>query len=133
MSEPVRKSEFRNTAERNIKELSKRLNEYFAPKVIGEVNDVFIKVTKTKGEDVPWHTHDNEDEMFYILEGSLTMFVENEPPLTLEAGEFFIVKQGVRHRVSSRDDCWMMLIENKSTKHVGDAISHIAKSIEEQL
>ncbi len=119
--------------ERNIKNLSKKLQEYFSPKVIGEVNDVYVKVTKTRGEDVPWHSHDGEDEMFYILEGSLRMFIENEQPFDLNEGEFFIVKKGVKHRVSSQQDCYMMLIENKSTRHVGDAISHITKSIEEQL
>ena len=116
-----------------MKSLARKLQEYFSPRVIGEVNDVYIKVTKTKGEDVPWHSHDGEDEMFYILDGSLRMFIENEEPFDLNEGEFFVVRKGVKHRVSSEQDCSMMLIENKSTKHVGDAISHITKSIEEQL
>lgn len=118
---------------RNAGELAQKLQGYFSPKIIGEVNDVYIKVTKTKGEDTPWHTHDDEDEMFYILKGSLKMFLENEEPFELNEGEFFIVKGGVRHRVSSEQDCFMMLIENKSTKHVGNVESHIAKSIEDQF
>ena len=118
---------------RNAGELAQRLQSYYSPKIIGEVNDVYIKVTKTKGEDVPWHAHDDEDEMFYILKGTLTMFLENEEPFELTEGEFFIVKGGVRHRVSSEQDCFMMLIENKSTRHMGDVESHIARSIEEQF
>ena len=119
--------------ERSVAEHCRRLKEYFSPKVIGEVNDVYIKVTKTKGEDVPWHTHDNEDEMFLVVKGKLMMFIEGQEEFELGEGDFYIVKKGVKHRVSSADDCWMMLVESKSTKHVGDVDSPIAKSIEEQL
>ena len=127
------KPTFMGTDERNIKKLSRQLKDYFSPKIIGEVNDVYVKVTQTKGDDVPWHSHDGEDEMFYILEGSLVMELENEEKFELTEGEFFIVKKGVKHRVSSQQDCRMMLIENKATKHVGDVQSHIAKSIEDQF
>ena len=118
--------------ERNLNKLFSEVNSYFSPKIIGEVNDVFIKITKTKGDDVPWHTHDNEDEMFYIVRGSLVMEIDNEDSFTLNEGDFYIVKQGVQHRVYSDDECWILLIENKSTKHTGDVTSNITKSIEEQ-
>lgn len=117
---------------RNVTELCSQLKEYFSPKIIGEVNDVYIKITKTKGQDVPWHTHDNEDEMFYIIKGTLEMEVENTEGITLNNGDFYIVNKGVRHRVYSDDDCWMMLIENKSTLHTGSVQSKITRSIDEQ-
>lgn len=120
-------------SERNVTKLALRLKDYFSPKIIGEVNDVYVKVTKTRGEDTPWHTHDGEDEMFYVLKGQLMMFIDGEEPFDLKEGEFFIVKQGVKHRVSSEQDCWMILVENKSTKHLGDVDSPIAKSIEQQF
>jgi quercetin dioxygenase-like cupin family protein len=106
---------------------------HFSPKVIGEVNDVFVKVAKIKGEKVPWHNHENEDELFYIVEGSLLFEVENEPSFTMHQGDLFVVKKGVNHRVSSKDDCLIMLIENKSTEHTGDVKSEISKTILEQL
>ena len=118
--------------ERNLTKLFSEINNYFSPKIIGEVNDVFVKITKTKGNDVPWHTHDNEDEMFYIVKGSLVMEIENEDSFTLNEGDFYIVKQGVQHRVYSNDECWILLIENKSTRHTGDVASSITRSIEEQ-
>ncbi|MGK0236229.1 MAG: quercetin dioxygenase-like cupin family protein, partial [Psychroserpens sp.] len=50
--------------------LFKKLNQiqdYFSPKIIGEVNDVFVKIVKIKGDKVPWHNHKNEDELFYVI------------------------------------------------------------------
>ncbi len=122
-----------NKDEKNVTRISEELQDYFSPKIIGEVNDVYVKVTKTKGQDVPWHSHDNEDEMFYILKGNLVMELENDASFELTAGEFFIVPKGTRHRVYSNQDCFMMLIEPKSTKHTGDVQAEITKSVEEQF
>lgn len=116
----------------NINELFLQIKDYFSPKVIGEVNDVFIKLAKVKGDDVPWHSHDNEDEMFFVVKGTLSMEVKDKKSLLLKEGDYFIVKRGIQHRVQSEEECWIMLVENKSTKHTGNVQSHITKSIEEQ-
>ena len=118
--------------ERNIEKLFAQVKNYFSPKIIGEVNDVFIKIAKVKGDDVPWHIHDNEDEMFYVIKGSLTMQIRGEDDFTLDEGDFYIVKRGVEHRVHCEQECRLMLVENKETKHTGDVKSKITKSIEEQ-
>ena len=117
----------------NLKEKFNSVSAYFSPKVIGEVNDVFVKVAKIKGEDVPWHNHANEDELFYIVEGSLLFEEEGKEPFFMNQGDLYIVKRGVNHRVSSNEECKIMLIENKSTLHTGTVESPITKSIEEQL
>ena len=109
------------------------LTEYFSPTVIGEVNDVYVKVAKIKGEEIPWHNHAGEDELFYILDGSLLFEIEGEEPFTMESGDLYIVKRGVNHRVSSTEECSILLVENKSTAHLGDTESEITKSVEEQL
>lgn len=119
--------------EKNLEKLFLQIHDYFSPKIIGEINDVYVKITKTKGNDVPWHTHDDEDEMFYIVKGSLIMQLENEESFKLNEGEFYIVKKGVLHRVESENECWILLIENKDTKHTGSVRAGITKSIEEQL
>mgnify|MGYP001085179911 CR=1 FL=1 len=116
----------------NLKDQFNSVEKYFSPKVIGEVNDVFVKVAKIKGEEVPWHAHDNEDELFYIVAGELLMEIEGQESFTMKAGDLHIVPKGVRHRVSSIEECQLMLIENKSTAHTGDVVSKITKSIEEQ-
>ena len=117
----------------SLGDLCGRLEQFFSPKIVGEVNDVYVKVTKTKGQDVPWHAHDGEDEMFLIVKGSLVMEIEGQESFPLREGEFFIVPKGVQHRVSSEDECWMMLIEAKSTKHTGDVKAEITKSLDDQM
>ena len=117
----------------NIQDHLSQVQAYFSPKVIGEVNDVYVKVAKIKGEDIPWHNHQHEDEGFFILEGELLFEEEGREPFYLKKGDFYVVKQGVNHRVSSVEECHIMLIENKTTAHTGDVDSEITKSIEEQL
>ncbi|WP_196894716.1 cupin domain-containing protein [Aureivirga marina] len=117
----------------NLIETLKEVENYFSPKVVGEVNNEYIKVAKILGEEIPWHNHENEDESFFILEGELLMEIENETPFTMKKGDLYVVKKGVNHRVSSKKECLIMLIESKTTKHTGDVKSDITKSIEEQL
>lgn len=107
--------------------------DYFSPRVIGEVNDVYVKVARIKGEEIPWHNHGGEDELFYVLDGRLLFEVEGEEPFTMEAGDLYVVRRGVNHRVSSTAECKILLVENKTTAHLGDTQSEIAKSIDQQL
>ena len=116
----------------NLLEQFETVTDYFSPKIIGEVNDVYVKIAKVKGDDVPWHTHDGEDELFYIGKGRLMMEMEGGESFELAEGELFVVKKGVEHRVHTEEECWLVLIENRSAKHTGDVQSHITKSIEEQ-
>ena len=116
----------------NLKEKLSGITKYYSPKVIGEVNDVFIKLVKIKGDKVPWHNHKYEDELFYILSGSLLFEVDNQEPFTMNKGDIFIVKRGINHRISSSDECHIMLIENKTTLHTGDIVNEITKSIQKQ-
>ena len=109
------------------------LTDYFAPKIIGEVNDVYVKIARIKGEDIPWHNHKDEDELFYIVEGSLLFEVEGQESFTMNEGDIFVVGKGIKHRVSSTEECKIMLIENKSTAHTGEVITKITRSIDEQL
>ena len=117
----------------NLNERFNGLEKYFSPRIIGEVNDVFVKIAKIKGDEVPWHTHDNEDELFYIFRGSLIMEIENKESFSLGEGEMYIINRGIKHRVFSKDECCIMLVEQKSTKHTGEVISKITKDIEDQL
>jgi quercetin dioxygenase-like cupin family protein len=117
----------------NILQKFKKIDEYFAPKIVGEVNDVYVKIAKIKGNEIPWHNHRDEDEMFYVLEGTLLFEIENEEPFRMNKGDLYIVTKGINHRVSSQKECKIMLIENKTTAHTGEVQSEITKSISEQL
>jgi len=116
----------------NLIEQLKDVKDYFAPKIITEVNDQYVKIAKIKGQEVPWHNHEDEDELFYIIEGTLLMEIENETIRTMKTGDMFVVPKGINHRVSSIDECSIMLIETKTTKHTGEVKSSITKSIQEQ-
>ena len=117
----------------NLKDAFLGLDHYFSPKIIGEVNDQYIKVVKIKGQEVPWHNHENEDELFYVVKGALLMEIENQSHLILKEGDLFVVKKGQNHRVSSKKACLIMLIEPKTTEHTGKIKSAITKSIGEQI
>ena len=117
----------------NIKEYFKDIQDYFSPEIIGEVNDVYVKLAVIKGDKVPWHNHKNEDELFYIIEGSLLFEIEGKESFNMNEGDIFIVKKGINHRVSSIEECKIMLIENKTTTHTGDVQSEITKPIKQQL
>jgi mannose-6-phosphate isomerase-like protein (cupin superfamily) len=112
----------------NIPITLKNITNHFSPKIIGEVNDVYIKIVKILGEKVPWHNHKYEDELFYILEGTLEIEIENKPPFQINKGDLYIIKRGVNHKVSSQNECHLMLIENKTTLHTGEVSTEITKS-----
>ncbi len=117
----------------NLKHYLSQVNDYFSPKVIGEVNDAYIKVAKINGDKIPWHNHEDEDELFLIVEGSLLMEIQGQDSFVMEKGDIYVVKKGINHRVSSDNECHIMLVENKTTRHTGDVKTDITRSIDEQL
>lgn len=117
----------------NINTKLATIQEYFSPKVIGDVNDTFVKVAKIKGNDLPWHSHEQEDEFFYIIKGALLFEIENAPSFEMQAGDYFTVPKGVLHRVSSKEECHILLVEKNTTQHTGSVESPLTKSITSQL
>ena len=117
----------------NLKEESKKITNYFSPRIIAEVNDQYVKIAKIKGQEVPWHNHNMEDELFYIIEGELLLELENKTSFSMKTGDLYVIHKGVNHRVSSNEECIVMLIETKTTKHTGEVKSSITKTIEEQM
>ena len=104
----------------------------WSPKVVGHVNDQYVKVAKLHG-DLMWHKHDDEDELFWVVKGRLKIELEGQDPVQLGAGEFFVVPKGVMHNPVAADECWIVLIETVSTKHTGDTVTERTRSIEQQL
>ena len=89
------------------------------------------KVAKVHGT-LAWHSHENEDELFYILKGSLTIEMEDKTVI-LQEGETFVVPKGVRHNPIAAQECHVMLIERKSTLHTGSEVTAKTRSLAEQL
>ncbi len=107
------------------------LAELWSPRVVGEVDDAYIKVAKVHGA-LAWHSHDEEDELFFVLKGQLRIEMEQRT-VVLGEGEMFVVPKGVRHNPVADDACHLMLIERKSTLHTGTLNTAKTRSLAEQL
>jgi len=107
------------------------LTEFWSPRVVAEVDDAYVKVAKVRGS-LAWHSHENEDELFYILKGRLRIEMVDRV-VDLREGEMFVVPKGVRHNPVADEECHIMLIERKTTRHTGDVKMEKTRSIEEQL
>jgi mannose-6-phosphate isomerase-like protein (cupin superfamily) len=92
--------------------------EYWKPKIVGELNDSYIKVGKLKGEFV-WHHHEKEDELFFVVKGRLTIHLRDKD-IDLEEGEFVIIPKGVEHMPAAAEEVHLMLIEPKGTLNTGN-------------
>ena len=113
------------------KQIAESLAELWSPRVIGEVDDSYIKVAKVHGV-LAWHSHDNEDELFLVLQGRLRIEMEGGA-VELREGEMFVVPKGVRHNPVAEQECLVMLIERKSTQHTGDVVTEKTRSLADQL
>jgi mannose-6-phosphate isomerase-like protein (cupin superfamily) len=93
-------------------------HEYWSPKIVGEVNDSYVKLVKFKGEFV-WHFHEREDELFLVLKGRLLMkFRDRE--VWINKGEFIIVPRGVEHLPVAEEEVHVVLLEPKTTLNTGN-------------
>ena len=115
----------------NLKRHAASLEEYWSPKVVGQVNDQFVKVAKVKGE-LAWHKHDDEDELFLVLQGTLRIEYEDRV-VVLREGDFHIVPKGTMHNPNCEEECLIALIETVTTQHTGDVVTEKTKTIESQV
>ena len=99
-------------------EIARSLKQFWSPRIVAEVNDSFVKVAKIKGE-FPWHSHEDEDEMFLIVEGQLLMELKGKS-IELNPGEFLIIPKGVEHKPYAEKECHIMLIEPRGVLNTGE-------------
>ncbi len=107
----------------NIKEKLSKLNDYWSPRVIAEMNDYQFKLAKIQGEFV-WHDHPETDETFIVIEGSLDIEFR-DGIVTLQPGEMYIIPKGVEHKPVAQSECKIMLIEPKGILNTGHADSEL--------
>lgn len=110
----------------NIEKCFDRFDDLFSPKIVGELNGQHIKLVRAEGDRVPLHTHDDQDELFYVLEGELDI-IDGEGEITLRPGEFYIVRRGREHRVIPRGHVKLLLFEPTDIEHTGKVRSEITK------
>jgi mannose-6-phosphate isomerase-like protein (cupin superfamily) len=106
----------------NLKEKFGLFAEYWSPKVVGELNNFAVKVVKVKGEFV-WHHHDQEDELFLVVQGRLCIQVVEDGKqrdLWIEEGEFAIIPHGVEHRPVAEEEAHVLLLEPNTVLNTGN-------------
>lgn len=115
----------------NISDKFSRFSDYWHPRIVGELNGQQVKLAKLKGEFV-WHSHDNEDEMFLIIKGTLKMELRDKV-LEIKEGEFIVIPKGVEHRPIAEEEVQVMLFEPASTLHTGNVDSELTRNQQEWL
>ncbi len=102
----------------NLNQKFALFQEYWSPKIAGELNDSYIKLAKLKGEFV-WHQHENEDELFLVVKGQLLIKLRDRD-IHLKEGEFVIIPRGVEHLPIADEEVHVLLLEPKSTLNTGN-------------
>lgn len=102
----------------NLKQKFSLFNEYWTPKIIGELNGQQVKIAKVKGEFV-WHDHAQEDELFMVIQGKLKILLK-DGEVNLSEGEIYIIPRGIQHKPIAEEECWILLFEPKQIKHTGE-------------
>ena len=105
----------------NLAEKFGRFTDQWSPKIIADLNDSHVKLAKVQGEFV-WHQHADEDELFIVIQGELTIELR-DGAVTLGPGELVVIPRGVEHRPVAREEVQLMLIEPKAIRHTGDVVS----------
>ena len=112
----------------NIAEKLASFSDHWAPRIVARYNDNEVRLVKVEGEFI-WHSHDDTDELFLILEGTLDMELRDRT-VTLYAGELFVVPRGVEHCPVAEDEVHAVLIEPEGTVNTGDAGGPLTAAVE---
>jgi len=115
----------------NVPEKLDLFDDYWNPRIVAELNGQFVKLAKFMGDFV-WHTHDNEDEMFYVVSGELTIEFRDKT-VHLKEKEFMVVPRGVEHRPSAQKEVHVLLFEPKQTLNTGNINNELTRDNLEKI
>lgn len=104
----------------NLAQKLSLFTDTWAPRAVAEMNDYLFKVTKLRGDFV-WHSHDETDEAFLVLSGTLHIELRDRE-VTLSDGELFVVPKGVEHRPHAEQECHVLMIEPRDVVNTGDEL-----------
>ena len=105
----------------NLEEKFGCFSDHWSPKIVADLNDSHVKLAKVQGEFV-WHRHAEEDELFVVVKGELTIELR-DGAVTLGPGELVVIPKGVEHRPVAAGEVHLILIEPKAIRHTGDVVS----------
>lgn len=103
----------------NLAEKFQLINEHWQPRVIAEMNDYQFKLAKIEGDFI-WHSHDDSDEAFIVIDGQLRIDLR-DGPVHLGKGDLYVVPKGVEHKPFAKHECQIMMIEPRGVTNTGDA------------
>ncbi len=116
----------------NLREKFSRFSDAWSPKIVGELNDAYVKVVKLRGEFV-WHHHEAEDELFLVVDGRLRMQFRHESR-EVGPGQFIIVPRGVEHcPLALTEEVHVVLLEPKTTVNTGNVRSERTVAAEQWI
>lgn len=115
----------------NLQEKLASFNDYWNPRIVGELNGQYVKLAKFKGEFV-WHKHDHEDEMFMVVKGKFKIEFRDKT-VELNEGEFIIVPKGVEHKPVADEEVEVMLFEPNTTLNTGNTRGELTKDTLEKI
>lgn len=115
----------------NIADKFSRFQEQWSPKIIGKLNGQEVKIAKIQGEFI-WHSHEQEDELFLVIDGHVTIKLRDRD-IELEEGEMFIVPKGVEHKPVAEQEAQILMFEPASTRNTGNIESERTVSNPEEL
>lgn len=106
-----------DSAKVNLAEKLAKFSDHWHPRIVGELNGQHVKLAKIQGA-FDWHHHENEDELFLVVNGRMDLELRDQT-IHLEEGEFFIVPRGVEHRPVADEECHILLFEPAGTRNTG--------------
>jgi len=109
----------------SIAEKFELFSDYYNPRIVGELNGQLVKLVKFKGDFV-WHHHEEEDEMFMVINGSFIMELRDKN-VSLEKGDFIIIPKGTEHRPVAEQEVEVMLFEPATTLNTGDQRTELTR------
>ena len=115
----------------NISDKLSLFDDYWNPRIVGELNGQYVKLVKFKGEFV-WHKHENEDEMFLVVKGEFKMELRQKI-IDIKEGELIIIPRGTEHRPTASEEVHIMLFEPMSTLNTGNVEDKLTKNMLEKI
>ena len=115
----------------NIEQKLSLFNDYWNPRIVGELNGQQVKLAKLKGEFV-WHKHDHEDELFYVLKGVLKMEFRDKI-VEINENEFLVVPKGIEHKPVADEEVSLMLFEPATTINTGNTKNELTRENLERI
>jgi mannose-6-phosphate isomerase-like protein (cupin superfamily) len=115
----------------NLSDKFRLFDEHWSPKIAGEVNDSYVKLVKFQGDFV-WHKHDEEDEMFLVVKGAITIKLR-DGDVRLGEGEFVIIPRGVEHMPVAEEEAHVLLFEPKTVLNTGDVVNELTRPVLERV